>query len=217
MDVSGSGREQNKTENFPFDIKGVPAGMQGLAFLMTVPPPVLHTLPDTALLRDGRPFFIPDFASPCIFELAVVLRICRLGKSISPRFAGRYYDAVSLGVTFTALNLFEECRRNGLPWEISKGFDGAAALGRFIPLDDTAVREGLCPELHTDGGRSLTADARTVMADACQYIAYISNFYTLRQGDLVYLVCGTGRAEAARDTRLTGHWGEQELLSFNIK
>lgn len=217
LNISHSGCEQNKKQTFPFDIKGIPTEMQGLMFHMTASPPVLYTLPDTALLRDGRPFFIPDFAAPCTFTPAIVLRICRLGKSISPRFADRYYDAVGLGVTFTAQNLLEECRRRGLPWEISKGFDGAAALGQFISLDGNPVRESLNAEWRADGVKQTGKDVRTIMAHADQYIAYVSNFYTLRQGDLIYFECGTEPSEAIRNTRLTGLWEDREILAFNIK
>lgn len=98
--------------------------------------PVVYTLTDTALTKDGKPFFIPDFASPCTFQMSLVLRISRLGRSISPRFAHRYYDALTAGVMFTAQNLFEYCVSHSLPWEMAKGFDGAAALGRFVTLTE---------------------------------------------------------------------------------
>lgn len=200
---------QNKMQEVPFITQG------GLPFDEQ---PVVHTLPDTALLRAGRPFFIPDYAVPCIYEMALVLRVCRLGKCISSRYACRYYDAVGMGVMFTALNLFKRCRDEGLPWEISKGFDGAAVLGEFVPLSETDYSAGNCELRLCAGGKEVDcATVDRVLCGADKSVAYISNFYTLRQGDLIYFMCGTVQPEAEIDVRLTGYIGEKEVLSFNIK
>lgn len=201
---------QNKKQDAPLIMQGVSLPADRL--------PVVHTLPDTTLLRDSRPFFVPDYAQPCVYEMALVLRVCRLGKCISPKYACRYYDAVTMGVAFTALNLFARCREEGLPWEISTGFDGSAAMGKFVPLPecgptDANPRLRLC----RDGEEVDSAPAAHVMEHADEYLAYVSNFYTLRQGDLICLMCGSVQPEAVIDTRLTGFIGEEEVLSFNIK
>ena len=91
--------------------------------------PVIFTKPDSALLKDGKPFFIPDFTKQCDYEAELVVRICRLGKNIAPRFAYRYYDAVTVGIDFTARDLQRKFRKEGLPWELCKGFDGSAVVG----------------------------------------------------------------------------------------
>lgn len=201
---------QNKKQDIPLILQGVSLPADRI--------PVVHTLPDTTLLRDSRPFFVPDYARPCVYEMSLVLRVCRLGKCISSKYAGRYYDAVTMGVAFTALNLFTKCREEGLPWEISTGFDGSAAMGKFVPLPESGTADGF-PRLRLccNGEEVDCASAGHVMADADEYLAYVSNFYTLRQGDLLCLMCGSVQSEAVIDTRLTGFIGEEEVLSFNIK
>ena len=96
--------------------------------------PVIFLKPDSAILKDGKPFFLPDFSNEVHYETEVVVRICRLGKCISPRFAHRYYDAVTVGIDFTARDMQRRFREVGNPWELCKGFDGSAAIGNFVPL-----------------------------------------------------------------------------------
>ena len=97
--------------------------------------PVIFMKPDSAILKDGKPFFVPDFSAEVHYETEVVVRICRLGKNIAPRFAHRYYDAVTVGIDFTARDLQRKFREAGNPWELCKGFDNSAAIGTFIPLE----------------------------------------------------------------------------------
>ena len=97
--------------------------------------PVIFLKPDSAILKDGKPFFIPDFSNEVHYEAEVVVRICRLGKNIAPRFAHRYYDAVTVGIDFTARDLQRKFREAGNPWELCKGFDNSAAIGTFVPLE----------------------------------------------------------------------------------
>ena len=94
--------------------------------------PVIFTKADSALLKDRKPFFVPDFMGRIDYEAELVVRICRLGKSIPQRFAHRYYDAVTLGVDFTARDMQRRLREKGMPWELSKGFDGSAAIGEWV-------------------------------------------------------------------------------------
>ena len=180
--------------------------------------PVVYTLTDTALTRDGRPFFIPDYASPCTFQMSLVVRICRLGRSISPRFAHRYYDAMTVGVMFTAQNILEQCRQYSLPWELAKGFDGAAAIGRFnsqseeyhenrpvhfyLKQNDVIVQEGNSSE---------------AIFSPTLLISYISRFYTLRQGDLLYTGFPCKANTAKENTHLAAYIDNTEVLSFNVK
>ena len=108
---------------------------QELGHTETGSEPVIFMKPDSALLREGKPFFLPDFSMDLQYEAEVVVHICRLGKCIAPRFAHRYYDAVTVGIDFTARDLQSRFRAQGLPWELSKGFDNSAAIGRFVPLE----------------------------------------------------------------------------------
>ena len=98
--------------------------------------PVIFAKPDSALLKDGKPFFIPDFTKQCDYETELVIRICRLGKNIAPRFAYRYYDAVTVGIDFTARDLQRKFRKEGLPWELCKGFDSSAVVGDFVSKEE---------------------------------------------------------------------------------
>ena len=106
--------------------------------------PVIFLKPDSAILKDGKPFFIPDFSNEVHYETEVVVRICRLGKNIAPRFAHRYYDAVTVGIDFTARDLQRKFREAGNPWELCKGFDNSAAIGTFVPL---VRQEAICSGL----------------------------------------------------------------------
>lgn len=103
--------------------------------------PVIFLKPDSAILKDGKPFFIPDFSNEVHYETEVVVRICRLGKNIAPRFAHRYYDAVTVGIDFTARDLQRKFREAGNPWELCKGFDNSAAIGTFVPLEQVGGNE----------------------------------------------------------------------------
>jgi 2-keto-4-pentenoate hydratase/2-oxohepta-3-ene-1,7-dioic acid hydratase in catechol pathway len=179
--------------------------------------PLIYTVPDTALLKDDRPFFIPSFASPCTYQASLVLRIGRLGRSISPRFAHRYIDAMTVGVAFTARNLWEKQCANGWPWDTSKGFDGAAVIGRFLPIgaEDTLVRSF---RLDDDGQTRQKYDGLPAARySAEQLVAYISRYYLLRQGDLLYLGFPCAPVEAAEDHLIEAWLGTERLLAFHIK
>ena len=178
---------------------------------------VIYTLPDTALLKDHRPFFIPDFATTCTMRSQLVVRICRLGRSISARFAHRYYDAITTGVTFTAENILQELKEKNLPWELAKGFDGSAAIGKFIPL--TEIEKGLHTPFSICAGESLLQSGcgADMMKSVDELIADISQYYTLKQGDFIFTGCPTTPSVVTPNLNICGFIGEQKVLSFNIK
>lgn len=178
--------------------------------------PVAYVLPDTAILKDGRPFFIPDFAEPCTMQTHLVVRISRLGKSVSPRFAHRYYDAATVGVTFRAEALLEWLRAAGLPWDVAVGFDGAAVIGRFVEAGDrdlshTAFRVML------DGEEVLAGNSQQLLCSIDESIAYVSRFYTLRQGDLLFTGAPVEGVRVAIDRHVSGELDGMPLLEFNVK
>lgn len=113
--------------------------------------PVIFMKPDSALLKDSKPFFIPDFSQQVDYETELVVRINRLGKNIAPRFASRYYDAVTVGIDFTARDLQRQFREEGKPWELCKGFDSSAAIGDFVPVDRFKDIQNLNFHLDIDG------------------------------------------------------------------
>lgn len=180
--------------------------------------PVVCTLPDTALLKESRPFFIPDFARPCSFRASLVVHISRLGRCISSRFARRYYDAVTLGVSFCAGDLYARSRKEGLPLDPALGFDNAAVVGSFIPLEEgddklpiTAFR------LETDGKVCQLHDGMSGRFSIEDIIAHVSRYSMLRRGDLLFVGYPCEAVPASEDVHLDGYVGEEKVLSFNVK
>ena len=180
--------------------------------------PVIFLKPDSAILRDGKPFFLPDFSSEIHYETEVVVRISRLGKCIAPRFAHRYYDEVTLGIDFTARDLQRRFRAEGHPWELSKGFDNSAAIGQFVPLSELG---GDVQKLHfhldIDGRtmqRGYTADMQFKVDEI---IAYVSRFMTLKMGDLIYTGTPVGVGPVSIGQHLEGYICDKKLLDFHIR
>lgn len=180
--------------------------------------PVIFLKPDSALLRDGKPFFLPDFSTDLQYETEVVVRICRLGKHVAPRFARRYYDAVTVGIDFTARDLQRRFRAAGLPWELSKGFDGSAVIGRFVPLEQVGGDvQQLDFHLDIDGRevqRGCTADMLFRVDDI---LAYVSRFMTLKMGDLLFTGTPAGVGPVAEGQHLQGYLGEEPVLDFHVR
>jgi 2-keto-4-pentenoate hydratase/2-oxohepta-3-ene-1,7-dioic acid hydratase in catechol pathway len=175
--------------------------------------------PDTALLRNNDPFFVPDFSSRVDYECELVVRINRVGRSISPRFAHRYYDEVGLGIDFTARDLQGEAIARGLPWEACKAFDRSAALSaEFLPLKELG---GNVQNLHFEmslGGevrqRGHTAD---MIFTVDEIISRVSRFVTLKMGDLIYTGTPVGVGPVTPGDRLTASLEGRTLLDFAIK
>ena len=180
--------------------------------------PVLFMKPDTVLLKDGKPFFLPPFSERIECETELVVRISRLGKNIAPRFAHRYYDAVTVGIDFTARDLQARLRAEGSPWEISKGFDGSAVVGDFIPVDEAAGNlQDLHFSLRIDGKEVQRGHTADMIFPVDEMIAYISRFYTLRMGDLLFTGTPEGVGPVAIGNRLQGYLGERQLLDFHVR
>lgn len=178
--------------------------------------PVIFTKTDSALLKDGKPFFIPDFTERCDYETELVVRICRLGKSIPERFAHRYYDAVTVGIDFTARDLQERLRSEGLPWELCKGFDGSAAIGRFVPVDPATI-QNLHFRLDIDGETVQRGHTADMLFRIDEIIAYASRFFMLRQGDLLFTGTPAGVGPVRIGQHLEGYLEDEKLLEFNVR
>lgn len=179
--------------------------------------PVIFMKADSALLKDHKPFFVPDHLGRIEYEGELVLRICRLGKSIPRRFAHRYYDAATLGIDFTARDLQKKLRAEGLPWELSKSFDGAAAIGEWVPTDKFRDLQMLSFRLDKNGKtvqQALTSDMLFKIDDL---IAYISQFFTLKTGDLLFTGTPAGVGEVAVDDHLEGYIEDRKVLDFRCK
>ena len=180
--------------------------------------PVIFMKPDSAILKDGKPFFVPDFSNEVHYETEVVVRICRLGKNIAPRFAHRYYDAVTVGIDFTARDLQRKFREAGNPWELCKGFDNSAAIGTFIsPEQAGGDLQKLDFHLDIDGKEVQRGNTADMLFKIDDIIAYVSRFMTLK---MCYLLCtGTpaGVGPVGIGQHLQGYLGEEKLLDFYIR
>lgn len=180
--------------------------------------PVIFMKPDSAILKDGKPFFIPDFSSEVHYETEVVVRICRLGKNIAPRFAHRYYNAVTVGIDFTARDLQRKFREAGNPWELCKGFDNSAAIGTFISLEQAGGDlQNLDFHLTIDGKEVQRGNTRNMLFKVDDLISYISRFMTLKIGDLLFTGTPAGVGPVSIGQHLQGYLGEEKLLDFNIR
>ena len=180
--------------------------------------PVIFTKADSALLTGGKPFFIPDFTERCEYETEIVVRISRLGRSIAPRWAHRYYDAVTVGIDFTARDLQQRLRTQGLPWELCKGFDGSAVLGRFIPL--TALERSI-QDLHfhldINGQTVQTGHTADMLHPVDELVSYISRFFTLKTGDMLYTGTPAGVGPVHIGDHLEGYLENRKLLDFYVR
>ena len=179
--------------------------------------PVVFLKPDSALLKDSKPFFIPDFSKQVDYETELVVRICRLGKNIAPRFAHRYYDAVTVGIDFTARDLQRKFRAEGKPWELSKGFDNSAAIGDFVPVERFKDVQNLDFHLDIDGNTVQKGNTRDMIFKIDEIIAYVSQFYTLKIGDLLYTGTPVGVGPVSIGNHLEGYLEGEKLLDFYVR
>ncbi len=178
--------------------------------------PVVYSHADSALLKDGKPFFVPDFADDCRCQAELVVRICRLGKTIPERFASRYYDALTVGIAFTAGALLERCRREGLPWELATGFDGAAAVGRFVPVGECHPADARF-RLEVDGREVQAGQSGDMLRSVDRLVAHVSRYYTLRQGDLLFTGTPLPSVPAQIGTRLEGYLDGAKVITIKVK
>lgn len=180
--------------------------------------PVIFMKPDSAILKDGKPFFVPDFSHEVHYETEVVVRICRLGKNIAPRFAHRYYDAVTVGIDFTARDLQRKFREAGNPWELCKGFDNSAAIGTFISLEQAdGDLQNLDFHLDIDGCEVQRGNTADMLFKIDDIIAYVSRFMTLKIGDLLFTGTPAGVGPVSVGQHLQGYLGGEKLLDFHIR
>ncbi len=179
--------------------------------------PVIFMKPDSAILKDGKPFFIPDFSNEVHYETELVVRINRLGKNIAPRFANRYYDALTVGIDFTARDLQRKFREAGNPWELSKGFDSSAAIGTFVPVDRYKDIQNLNFSLMIDGLEVQHGCTVDMLFKVDQIIAYVSQFVTLKIGDLLFTGTPSGVGPVSIGQHLQGYLEGEKLLDFHIR
>ena len=179
--------------------------------------PVIFMKPDSALLKDSKPFFIPDFCQQVDYETELVVRINRLGKNISERFAHRYYDAVTVGIDFTARDLQRKFRAEGKPWELCKGFDNSAALGDWGPVEKFADIQHINFHLDIDGKTVQQGNTQDMLFRVDQIIAYVSQFCTLKIGDMLFTGTPVGVGPVQINNHLEGYLENEKVLDFYVR
>ena len=177
--------------------------------------PVIFTKADSALLKDGKPFFIPDWSERVDYEAELVVRICGLGKGIPARFAHRYYDAV--GIDFTARDWQEQARAKGLPWDVCKGFDGSAVIGQWVEKEKFRDVQALQFHLDINGTTVQQGCTSDMLYKIDELIAYISTYFTLKTGDLLYTGTPVGVGPVHIDDHLEGWVEDRKVLDFCCK
>lgn len=178
--------------------------------------PMIFMKPDSAILKNGKPFFVPDFLGRVEYEAEIVVRISNLGKNIPTRFAHRYYDAVTVGIDFTARDWQRQLIAEGAPWELSKGFDGAATLGEFVSTEVLDVNN-LSFRLDIDGKTVQSSNSCNMLFSIDEIVNYVSKYCTLRTGDLIFTGTPAGVGPVAIDNHLQGYLQGEKVLDFYIR
>ena len=165
--------------------------------------PVVFMKPSSALLVNNKPFYYPEFTKDLHHEIEVVLKVCKNGRHVQPEFASGYYDQVGLGIDFTARDLQSDCKAKGHPWEIAKGFDGSAVLGPFLPIEQVN-RSAVEFHLEKNGEKVQEGNTKDLIFSFEEVIVYVSKFFKLQVGDLIYTGTPAGVGPVKVGDRLTG-------------
>ncbi|MEA4975900.1 MAG: fumarylacetoacetate hydrolase family protein [Paludibacter sp.] len=179
--------------------------------------PVVFMKPDTALLKNNKPFFIPDFTDELHYETELIIKINRLGKNIAKKYAHRYYAEIGLGVDFTARDVQRKLKSNGHPWEISKAFDNSAVIGNFIPVSEINDVQNIEFHLNINGKTVQQGNSKDMIFPVDELIAYTSKFFTLKIGDILFTGTPVGVGKVQVGDRLEGYIFDQRMFDFKIK
>jgi acylpyruvate hydrolase len=179
--------------------------------------PVVFLKPDSSLLKNNKPFFLPGFSENIHYEVEVVIKISKLGKSISSRFAPRYYDEITLGIDITARDIQSRQSAAGYPWELSKCFDGAAPVGTFIPVSTVRDIADIDFRLEINGKVVQKSNTSDMIFNTNEIIEYVSQYFTLKTGDLIFTGTPSGVGQLRRNDNLVAYLEDKEVLDFRIK
>lgn len=179
--------------------------------------PVVFMKPDTALLKNNKPFYIPDFTDELHYETEIIIKINRLGKNIHPKFAHRYYSEIGLGVDFTARDIQRRLKSEGKPWEICKAFDNSAVIGNFIPVDEVGDVQDIRFSLNLNGKTVQYGHTADMIFPINELIAYISRYFTLKIGDILFTGTPAGVGKVQPGDRLEGFIADKKMFDFKIK
>jgi 2-keto-4-pentenoate hydratase/2-oxohepta-3-ene-1,7-dioic acid hydratase in catechol pathway len=179
--------------------------------------PVVFMKPDTALLRNNKPFYIPDFSNELHYETELLLKFNRLGKNIDPKFAHRYYAEIGLGVDFTARDLQRKLKAEGKPWEVCKAFDNSAVIGNFLPIDELGDVQQIRFRLDLNGNTVQEGFAADMIFPVNELVAYVSKFFTIKIGDILFTGTPSGVGKVSIADRLEGYIFDHKMFDFVIK
>ncbi|MBR0054487.1 MAG: fumarylacetoacetate hydrolase family protein [Bacteroidales bacterium] len=179
--------------------------------------PTFFLKPESAMVIRNRPFFLPDFSQQVEYEVELIYRINKVGKYIQEKYAHTYYDAIGLGIDFTARDLQKNCIENGNPWEIAKAFDGSAVMSQFIDKEEFDDLNNLDFHLDLNGKTVQSGNSSEMIFTIDKIISYVSQFMTLKMGDVIYTGTPKGVGKVAINDRLEGWIGERKLLNFRVK
>ncbi len=179
--------------------------------------PVFFMKPDSAIIRNNRPFFLPDFSSELHHEVEIVLKICRLGRNIDEKYAYRYYNELGIGIDFTARDLQRKAIKQGNPWEISKAFDGSAPVSKFIKKEKLPNLNAINFQLNINGKTVQKGNTKDLIFSFDELIAYISRFVTFKMGDLIFTGTPPGVGPVKIGDQLSASIEGKTMLEFFIK
>ncbi|MEM8566848.1 MAG: fumarylacetoacetate hydrolase family protein [Bacteroidota bacterium] len=179
--------------------------------------PVIFTKPDTAVLKNNAPFYYPHFSKNIHYEVELVLKIGKEGKNIEEKFAAKYYDEIGIGIDFTARDLQKKAKEKGLPWALAKGFNGSAPISRFITKDKLGELDNINFSLEVDGKIRQSGNTSMMLFSFDYIISYLSRFFTLKKGDLIFTGTPAGVGPIAVGQRLTAFIENEKFLEFEIK
>lgn len=179
--------------------------------------PVVFLKPDTAILPKDSPFYIPDFSQEIHHEIELIVKINKVGKYINPKFAHKYYDEIGLGIDFTARDLQKKLKEKGLPWEIAKAFDGSAVIGSFISKKNLSSTENINFELKINDKVVQKGTTSQMIWKIDELIAYVSQFFTLKTGDVLFTGTPAGVGKVNLGDKLEGYLENEKLFTLDIK
>ncbi len=179
--------------------------------------PILFLKPETSIIQNKQPFFIPDFSNDVQYEVEVLIKINRLGKAISPQFSHKYYDEIGLGIDFTARDIQNKLKKDSLPWEKSKSFDGSALIGNWINKKNIDNLNNLDFRLTKNGDIVQKGNTSEMIWKIDELISRISKFFTLKIGDIIFTGTPSGVGRVNENDKLIGYINDKECFSIKIK
>ncbi|MBX2942020.1 MAG: fumarylacetoacetate hydrolase family protein [Cyclobacteriaceae bacterium] len=180
--------------------------------------PVIFTKPDTAIIRKNAPFYYPTFSKDIHYEVELVLKISKEGKAIEEKFAHKYYDCIGIGIDFTARDLQQKAKEKGLPWDIAKGFNGSAPLSdTFFPVSKFKDLNNINFKLEVDGKVKQQGNTSHMLFNFDYIVSYLSKFFTLKTGDLIFTGTPKGVGPVVLGNRLSAYIENEKLLEFEVK